>query len=346
LSYSDHLEMEGEGPRVDIEKMDEFVLDCVREEVVIVGRGSVSEVLEEGVLKSSHDTLKGKESKEEAEKEVTRCLISVSVTVFVDEALKVAEELGMMGKDSGDMVLLEKTFEDAFTMFGSDLGINEAREYGKGFVFPLDEIKKDAERLVFEFDCSLANMAKSIFDGCYATRFNEDKVRSLQVYDVNFKESYEDWHRLFEVAKNGVMIPLPSGFEPTTVPRKLRSTYMEVHEAVNKTLCNYREKKFCLILPNDVLSEVKETLHYNDMHWVTKVQAPEGRTIADVSACDLGKFALNCPEVKIAGIEFCGVLSHPVIVDYVTMVIEAKKIYAKGCLCSKLTLRMLSCVFG
>lgn len=50
---------------------------------------------------------------------------------------------------------------------------------------------------------------------------------------------------------------------------------------------------------------MNETLHYNDMHWVTKVQAPEERAIADVSACDLGKFALNCPEVKIAGIDFC-----------------------------------------
>jgi hypothetical protein len=173
---------------------------------------------------------------------------------LVNEALKVAEELGMLRKDSGDMVLFKKTFEDAFIMFGSDLGIKEDCDYSKGFTFPLDEINKDAERFKVEFDCSLANMAKSTFDGCYATRFNEEKVKRLQVYDVNFKERYEDWDRLFEVAKNGVRIPLPIGFEPTTVPRKLRSTYKEVLEAVNKTLCNYKEKKFCLIIPNDVLS--------------------------------------------------------------------------------------------
>ena len=74
---------------------------------------------------------------------------------------------------------------------------------------------------------------------------------------------------------------------------------------------------------------MNETLHYNDMHWVTKVQAPEERAIADVSACDLGKFALNCPEVKIAGIVFCGELSHPVVIDYVSMFMEAKIFYAE-----------------
>jgi hypothetical protein len=63
----------------------------------------------------------------------------VSVAGLVDEALKVAEELGMLRKDSGDMVLFKKTFEDAFTMFGSDLGIKEACDYGKGFTLSVGQ---------------------------------------------------------------------------------------------------------------------------------------------------------------------------------------------------------------
>ena len=318
-------------PVVNEEKGEMVFSDGGEGEGVVVELEALGEVHKRssaGAYSGMIEVEKGMEL-EELDVEVTENSVPISVVLMVKEALEVAEELGVLVKDCGDMNLLKETFKEAFELFGSDLGIKEACESGKGFAFPMDEIEKDAKSLRVEFDGSLSKMAKGIFDGCYKSRFNEDKVKSLQVYDVNFQESYEDWNRLFDVAKNGVCIPLPIGFVPTSEPRKLRSTYLDVHEAVNKTLCKYREKKFCLILPNDVLKEVKEALHYNDMHWVTKVGAPEGRTIADLSACDIGKFALNCPEVKLAGIEFCGELRHPVVIDYVSMIVQAREFYAE-----------------
>jgi hypothetical protein len=253
----------------------------------------------------------------------------VNVPSLVLERIKVA--LGMSGNLGISMNVEEgldnliDTFVEAFELFGCDMGVEDARMYGEDFSFPLDEINKDVERLK-SFDYSLSAFAKDNFDGCINDRLNVSRVEELEAYDSIASKNDEDWQRLKNIAKEGIKMTLPSPFVPTSKPKSLRNTYVRVKGAIHKTLWGYRNKGFCLILPSEEVEKVTDVLHYSDMHWVLKQQAPEGRTIADVSACQDGKYALNSEYVKEIGIKEFGELKHPTIKDIILMILLAAEI--------------------
>ena len=256
----------------------------------------------------------------------SRSSLPAGVLGLVAEALDMAKvvETSLWGSTGVEELL--GTLREAFELFGVEFGISEAQKVNPGFKFEKEMIDADVN-LFYKSDCSIVKMAEKLTERDKRVKLNARRVRALKLFDKDPEGAREDWERLEKLADEGVEMSLPEGFVPNKVPGKLRLTYKKVQNAVNTSISKYKARNSCIILPWSDLKRAKENLHFNDIHWVVKQDAVEGRTISDASSSREGSMALNSEDVKQAGIEKYGELVHPSILDYVGMVLLAREHY-------------------
>ena len=207
---------------------------------------------------------------------------------------------------------IEQLIWEAFRSTDDEFGEEEALRWAEGYEFPADIADRDSEKL----RAAGGNLAEMTSDRhaemASAGRLSKERIEAMVPRDD------EDYDRLIDLV-DGIDIQVADDFVPNTAPSELRAKYVRVAPAVNRLMAELHSKGLIFILPTAEAMEIPG-IHYSQTHWALKKGKEQGRPIGDVSAKDIGGYALNCDEVADICTERYGEIKHPTLTQLADMV--------------------------
>jgi hypothetical protein len=147
------------------------------------------------------------------------------------------------------------------------------------------------------------------------SRLNATRVKSLF-----FADSAVDYARARDIATAGMRVFVTPDFVPSSVPPKLRKTYLEAAPAVNKLMADMWHDGKLLLLPTEMVKTIPG-IHFSPISWAPKADKKEGRPIGDLSY-PRGR-AVNSDAAADLVRQAWGAITLPSIQDIIRMVLEA-----------------------
>jgi hypothetical protein len=226
---------------------------------------------------------------------------------------------------------VEAFLREAHQAAADTFGVLAAVEWGGDFEFPADLLERD--RRDFE-ECgrSLQLLAATRRARSLPDSFSLQRVHAcfgghgLSVPGL----CPTDFQRLCRLATVGVEVPVPRRFTPRNIPAPLRTKYLQVHNAVNRSVATQAQGGGVLLLPTELAEAHPGVYLGNAQHWTTKKGKPQGRCIADMSnvedpdaQCPLnGHTPAEKAEVNSACEALYGSIQHPTLTELMLMVLS------------------------
>ena len=113
-----------------------------------------------------------------------------------------------------------------------------------------------------------------------------------------------------------------AGFKPdgAGVLTPLRTSFLKVHQAVNKMVGETVSGGLGFLLPKSLVIDTIPRLHLCTAHWAQKRGKKSGRPIGDMTYVD--GTALNTEEVTKEAEDYYGPIRHPTIDDIAVMILD------------------------
>ena len=206
---------------------------------------------------------------------------------------------------------IESLLREAADANRDDFGAASAIEWAAGYSFPKECIAGDFKCLQAagrDFTAMIRRRLKILS----IDRLSEDRVNGL------LPDNPE--RRLMFDLVDGMRVHLPLDFTPNgnLDPSPLRSTYVEVHAAVNRMLGDIVQQRLAFLIPLATARQHVPRLHLGKAHWTRKKGKPSGRPLSDLTFVD--GTPLNTPETAEAASSYYGKIMHPTIEDIAMMV--------------------------
>lgn len=212
---------------------------------------------------------------------------------------------------------IERLVEQAYCYTDKVFGRQEAKQWGADFSWPTEVYNRDIERAI-KHKFNLESMVEEVHKASEHRRLSLSRIRDT----IDPRDP--DIDRLRSLAL-GIIIPTSNDFQLNGTPPPLRTLYIELSGAVNKTLLKFWEDDLVFIVPK-WCADLMGPIHYTPVHWTTKVGKKCGRALFDGSDDKWGP-ALNSDEIKTKLHQIYGEISHPSIRDIVQMVLA----YSEQC---------------
>ena len=216
--------------------------------------------------------------------------------------------------------LVSELRQEASKVYRAEQAIEWSKdEQGQPFRFPPNVCDKDLRDLT-KLNNDIVQLVKVRQETLAEGRFSVGRVMSVVPAD-------DESRPMLLKAARGMEIEVSSEFEPTLVPRQLRSSYLQVAPAVNKMIMASHNEGLVILLPTHVMMELeckenKKT--FLDQSW-TKASKEEGRAIVDPSKGRgmTSNQAVNSEEGKAVMKERYGKIKHPTLETLVNQVLES-----------------------
>ena len=198
---------------------------------------------------------------------------------------------------------LLETVRDAQEIADTNYGVDEAVEWAEGYEFPMEMLAKDL-RSFEEANRDFELMVRTRLEALQSSRLNLERIAGLSVDNP-------ERELLCDLAV-GMRVPIPVGFTPngTGVLTPLRTSYLMVHQAVNRMVGETVARGLGFLLPKDLAIETIPRLHLCTAHWAQKRGKKSGRPIGDMTYVD--GTPLNTDETTKEAEEIYGPIRHPV----------------------------------
>ena len=208
---------------------------------------------------------------------------------------------------------LLKTVREAQEIADMNYGVEEAVEWADGYEFPKEMLAKDL-RSFEEANYNFIGMVKKRLEMLQSSRLSMERIRGLSA-DNPEKDL------LCDLAV-GMRVPIPVGFIPngTGVLTPLRTSYLKVHQAVNRMVGETVSRGLGFLLPKELAIKTIPRLHLCTAHWTQKRGKKSGRPIGDMTYVD--GTALNTDEATKEAEDIYGPIRHPTIEDIALMILS------------------------
>ena len=212
--------------------------------------------------------------------------------------------------------VIESFVDEAYKAASLDYNVDQAIEWGDGFVFPPEATTRDGEALV-AMDMDLTGLIRKHQQELLPLRFNLSRLEGRD-------PSHPDTARLRDIAEHGVRIPVAPDFVEDRVPPKMDRTYVRAHSAVDKMWYSLYLAGFVLLIPTSLLAAIPATvkLNYSPPGWARKRGKKKGRPISDHSRKNRFGHALNTKWCKAAVKALYGEIAPVQIDELMIMIIE------------------------
>jgi len=212
--------------------------------------------------------------------------------------------------------VIESFVDEAYKAASLDYNLDQAVEWGDGFVFPTDVLTRDGDALV-ALDMDLTSLIRKHQQDLLSHRFNLSRIEGRD-------PSNPDTARLRDIAVHGIRIPVDPDFIEDRNPPKMDRTYLRAHTAVDKMWYSLYLAGFILLIPTSLLTDIPSIvrLNYSPPGWARKRGKKKGRPISDHSRENRFGHALNSKWVKAAVKTFYGEISPVQIEELMIMIIK------------------------
>ena len=231
-----------------------------------------------------------------------------------EAAVIMASASRFLGVDFPSAMIVE-LLDEAYGSVADDYGLEEAIEWGKGFVIPQSSVD-EGEGLMREHDGDFSKVVEVMKARLAGKRLSYETVRSLSAEnpDLALVTDLVEGVRVFtraEFVPNGTLPPLPP-----------RNMYLKAKEAVHKLFHDLVDQGLALVMTSETARSI-EGVHFIVAHWAPKKGKKYGRGITDASDDSYPESVLNGNEVRDQVNAFYGEIEHPTIVTAARMVLGA-----------------------
>ena len=192
-----------------------------------------------------------------------------------------------------------------------DFDVSSAVTWAEGYTFP-EEYRVSDMRCLQAAQLDFLSMVARRLKILAPDRLNKERVEGL-------RRDNPERELMFDLAI-GMKVHLPDGFTPNgkEKPSPLRTTYVEVHSAVNRMLGDVIKQRLAFILPLAVARQYVPHLHLCKAHWTRKKGKASGRPLGDLTFVD--GTPLNTPDTAAAAADYYGPVLHPTIEEIADMI--------------------------